>query len=242
MRHWGMDAGSRRDGPQCVSCPPNARSRATPPPPQSRDGSPAKMRLHRLPLRPHCRRRHHNHRQRLRALQPGGRHHWADSHSLPPKCSLRRALLLSAISQENPLQVNASPAVGALAGLSFAWELDQERSGQANSTDGQILPAKVAKRGNQSQQRKCFKLMESGLMYWFLWGCFGVYVFYFELVDLIGIEPMTSSMPWKRAPSCATGPLTGYLYCRRWRGHSSITWPSGGSGHAAGSDCDIPCL
>jgi hypothetical protein len=26
------------------------------------------------------------------------------------------------------------------------------------------------------------------------------------LVDLIGIEPMTSSMPWKRAPSCATGP------------------------------------
>jgi hypothetical protein len=29
-------------------------------------------------------------------------------------------------------------------------------------------------------------------------------------VDLIGIEPMTSSMPWKRAPSCATGPrVTG---------------------------------
>ena len=26
-------------------------------------------------------------------------------------------------------------------------------------------------------------------------------------MDLIGIEPMTSSMPWKRAPSCATGPL-----------------------------------
>ncbi len=29
------------------------------------------------------------------------------------------------------------------------------------------------------------------------------------LVDLIGIEPMTSSMPWKRAPSCATGPHIG---------------------------------
>ena len=29
------------------------------------------------------------------------------------------------------------------------------------------------------------------------------------MVDLIGIEPMTSSMPWKRAPSCATGPLLG---------------------------------
>jgi hypothetical protein len=29
------------------------------------------------------------------------------------------------------------------------------------------------------------------------------------LVDLFGIEPMTSSMPWKRAPSCATGPLFG---------------------------------
>ena len=28
-------------------------------------------------------------------------------------------------------------------------------------------------------------------------------------MDLIGIEPMTSSMPWKRAPSCATGPLSG---------------------------------
>jgi hypothetical protein len=27
------------------------------------------------------------------------------------------------------------------------------------------------------------------------------------LVDLVGIEPTTSSMPWKRAPSCATGPL-----------------------------------
>src|SRR6185437_9536849 len=26
------------------------------------------------------------------------------------------------------------------------------------------------------------------------------------LVDLIGIELMTSSIPWKRAPSCATGP------------------------------------
>ncbi len=27
-----------------------------------------------------------------------------------------------------------------------------------------------------------------------------------NLVDLIGFEPMTSSMPWKRAPNCATGP------------------------------------
>jgi hypothetical protein len=35
------------------------------------------------------------------------------------------------------------------------------------------------------------------LNYSFVRGC---------LVDLIGIEPMTSSMPWKRAPSCATGP------------------------------------
>jgi hypothetical protein len=29
-----------------------------------------------------------------------------------------------------------------------------------------------------------------------------------EMVDLVGIEPTTSSMPWKRAPSCATGPHT----------------------------------
>src|SRR5215467_6989643 len=28
-----------------------------------------------------------------------------------------------------------------------------------------------------------------------------------DLVNLVGIEPTTSSMPWKRAPSCATGPL-----------------------------------
>ena len=27
-----------------------------------------------------------------------------------------------------------------------------------------------------------------------------------NMVDLVGIEPTTSSMPWKRAPSCATGP------------------------------------
>jgi hypothetical protein len=33
-------------------------------------------------------------------------------------------------------------------------------------------------------------------------------------VDLVGIEPTTSSMPWKRAPNCATGPLSGkYLSC-----------------------------
>ena len=31
-------------------------------------------------------------------------------------------------------------------------------------------------------------------------------------MDLVGIEPTTSSMPWKRAPSCATGPrLSGDL-------------------------------
>src|ERR1700688_2711063 len=29
------------------------------------------------------------------------------------------------------------------------------------------------------------------------------------MVDLVGIEPTTSSMPWKRAPSCATGPRLG---------------------------------
>ena len=34
------------------------------------------------------------------------------------------------------------------------------------------------------------------------------------LVDLVGIEPTTSSMPWKRAPSCATGPLLRTFYSR----------------------------
>src|SRR5947208_1790371 len=38
------------------------------------------------------------------------------------------------------------------------------------------------------------------------------------LVDLDGFEPSTSSMPWKRAPNCATGPLVFVLtisYARR---------------------------
>jgi hypothetical protein len=30
------------------------------------------------------------------------------------------------------------------------------------------------------------------------------------LVDLDGFEPSTSSMPWKRAPNCATGPHFEY--------------------------------
>jgi hypothetical protein len=34
-----------------------------------------------------------------------------------------------------------------------------------------------------------------------------------EMVDLVGIEPTTSSMPWKRAPSCATGPFFGGHFC-----------------------------
>src|SRR5438445_8350831 len=41
-----------------------------------------------------------------------------------------------------------------------------------------------------------------------------------EMVDLVGIEPTTSSMPWKRAPSCATGPLSGkYLRCSHINSH-----------------------
>ena len=51
------------------------------------------------------------------------------------------------------------------------------------------------------------------------------------MVDLVGIEPTTSSMPWKRAPSCATGPLfeghnyelsvaDNYRYSRRPRADS----------------------
>ena len=36
-----------------------------------------------------------------------------------------------------------------------------------------------------------------------------------RLVDLVGIEPTTSSMPWKRAPSCATGPHLRFNYLGR---------------------------
>jgi hypothetical protein len=32
------------------------------------------------------------------------------------------------------------------------------------------------------------------------------------LVDLVRFELTTSSMPWKRAPNCATGPKQAGLY------------------------------
>src|ERR1700747_319179 len=35
------------------------------------------------------------------------------------------------------------------------------------------------------------------------------------LVDLKGFEPLTSSMPWKRAPNCATGPRAKCVYVMR---------------------------
>src|ERR1700739_1410902 len=52
-----------------------------------------------------------------------------------------------------------------------------------------------------------------------------------NLVDLIGIEPMTSSMPWKRAPSCATGPHQRVVLLSFTRTNSSIcshagNWPA----------------
>ena len=34
-----------------------------------------------------------------------------------------------------------------------------------------------------------------------------------SLVDLVRFELTTSSMPWKRAPNCATGPRTLFLQC-----------------------------
>ena len=37
-------------------------------------------------------------------------------------------------------------------------------------------------------------------------------------MDLVGIEPTTSSMPWKRAPSCATGPQVGSSFIVAERG------------------------
>jgi hypothetical protein len=37
-----------------------------------------------------------------------------------------------------------------------------------------------------------------------------------NMVDLVGIEPTTSSMPWKRAPSCATGPRANTSILADW--------------------------
>ncbi len=42
-----------------------------------------------------------------------------------------------------------------------------------------------------------------------------------KMVDLVGIEPTTSSMPWKRAPSCATGPL--FSFSLSWAAASNST-------------------
>src|SRR5439155_4208055 len=39
------------------------------------------------------------------------------------------------------------------------------------------------------------------------WRRLGMRKLFGELVDLVRFELTTSSMPWKRAPNCATGPL-----------------------------------
>ena len=46
------------------------------------------------------------------------------------------------------------------------------------------------------------------------------------MVDLVGIEPTTSSMPWKRAPSCATGPraIAGSRYRESLPFNSRLAW------------------
>ena len=53
------------------------------------------------------------------------------------------------------------------------------------------------------------------------------------LVDLIGIEPMTSSMPWKRAPSCATGPLLSILG-ERWHLSQTVVLGANSNGSENG--------
>jgi hypothetical protein len=45
---------------------------------------------------------------------------------------------------------------------------------------------------------------------------------YSKMVDLVGIEPTTSSMPWKRAPSCATGPRS-----KAKNAQSPMSWDRG---------------
>jgi hypothetical protein len=49
-----------------------------------------------------------------------------------------------------------------------------------------------------------------------------------DVVDLVGIEPTTSSMPWKRAPSCATGPRENTAALQRCtRGGATQFSPTG---------------
>ena len=62
-----------------------------------------------------------------------------------------------------------------------------------------------------------------------------------DLVDLIGIEPMTSSMPWKRAPNCATGPRELSLFS--WSSGDSSMWPAGARGRAnLGAEMGARCF
>ena len=74
-------------------------------------------------------------------------------------------------------------------------------------------------------------------------------------MDLVGFEPTTSSMPWKRAPNCATGPreakplqynacVTGHQSPRgpnppgqalaEWFRRAAVVWTSGGDENSAG--------
>ena len=56
-------------------------------------------------------------------------------------------------------------------------------------------------------------------------------------MDLTGIEPVTSSMPWKRAPSCATGPHFGKdcIYSQTCGPLSQTLVESSGWGPASGA-------
>src|SRR5258708_14601487 len=60
------------------------------------------------------------------------------------------------------------------------------------------------------------------------------------MVDLVGIEPTTSSMPWKRAPSCATGPNKKTARTDDLPGKCRDALPAAPQAHCLGDTTDRP--
>jgi hypothetical protein len=90
-----------------------------------------------------------------------------------------------AVASRSHLMLLATPYVS----------LGLERSGPPEAAN--CFPQRSHTHGNGFRETASQKMTEIGM---------GILEKIRNLVDLKGFEPLTSSMPWKRAPNCATGP------------------------------------
>jgi hypothetical protein len=74
----------------------------------------------------------------------------------------------------------------------------------------ELQPAEEGKEETKKMPSRCKIIPFAGKMRANVWGLSANLLE--DLVDLVGIEPTTSSMPWKRAPNCATGPTRESLF------------------------------